>query len=154
MDKRSKVSRAVRLRAFIAALPDYMDVLAPLLLASRDLKVGDLLVFFQEELDAMERVKRATAERSDAVARERFVARRNKPLLAYIESIVRGAFGDEPRVMTTFHLERRKPGRKSAEVKRDAAEKARATRASKAEARKAVAASRPVGKRKPGKRRR
>jgi hypothetical protein len=147
VDKRSKLSRAVRLRAFIAALPDYMDALAPLLLAARDVKVGDLLVFFQEELDAMDRVKQATAERSDAVARERFVARRNKPLLAYVEGIVRGAFGDEPRVMTAFHLERRKPGLKSAVVKRDAAEKARATREAKA-------ASRPVGKRKPAKRRR
>ena len=154
VDKRSKVSRAARMRAFIAALPEYMDVLAPLLLAGKGTKVGDLLVFFQEELDAMDRVKRATAERSEAVARERFLTRRNKPLLAYLETIVRGVFGEDRRVMTAFQLQPRKPGRKSAEVKRDAAEKARATRAAKAAARKAAKASRPVGKRKPSKRRR
>ncbi|HEX3344648.1 MAG TPA: hypothetical protein VHS09_08740, partial [Polyangiaceae bacterium] len=68
------------------------------------------------------------AERRSAVARERVLKQRNKPILVALENLVRGLFGTDVTVLGAFALSAPKKQKKSAEVKVEAAKKARATR--------------------------
>jgi hypothetical protein len=127
VDKRRKLAREDRLESTIKALGARFGA-SPLLLAGQSFTVSDLAQMLQDELDAMKGVRAAEAARTGAIAKERALKRRNKPILVALENLVRGLFGGDAAVLGEFALATPKKPRKAPEVKVEAAKKAKATR--------------------------
>lgn len=128
VDKRSKVARQGKLKSTVKAVGTYLGGTSPLRLAGQMYTVPEVEQMLQEEIDAMEDVRHQEAERRAAVARERVIKHRNKPILVALENLVRGLYGGDVTVLSQFSLAAPKKQKKTPEVKVEAAKKAKATR--------------------------
>jgi hypothetical protein len=128
VDKRSKVARQQKLKSTVKAVQTRLAGTSPVLLAGVSYEVPELAMLLQEEIDAMKEVVRREAERRQAVAFERLVKHRNKPILVALENLVRGLYGGDVTVLSEFALTAPKKQKKSPAVKAEAAKKSKATR--------------------------
>jgi hypothetical protein len=128
VDKRSKFARQERLKSTVKAVQERLGGTSPLLLAGVSYEVAEVAGLLQEEIDAMNEVKHKEAERRSAVAVERFIKHRNKPILVALENLVRGLYGSDVTVLSEFALSAPKKQKKTAAVKVEAAKKSKATR--------------------------
>ncbi|HEY3819165.1 MAG TPA: hypothetical protein VGL81_18480 [Polyangiaceae bacterium] len=128
MDKRSKVARQNRLKFTIKAVGAHLGGMSPLKLAGQMYTVPEVEQMLQDEIDAMENVRHREAERRAAVALERIMKHRNKPILVALENLVRGLYGTDVTVLTEFALKAPKKQKKAPEVLVEAAKKSKATR--------------------------
>jgi len=128
VDKRSKPARQNKLESTIKAVGTRLAGPSPLLLAGQTYTVPELEQLLQDEIDAMSEVTQMEAERRAAVARERIIKHRNKPILVALENLVRGLYGGDVTVLTEFALTAPKKQKKTPEVKAETAKKSKATR--------------------------
>jgi hypothetical protein len=128
VDKRSKLARQQKLKSTVKAVQARLGGTSPLLLAGQSYEAVELASLFQEEIDAMNEVTHMEAERRAAVARERVIKHRNKPILVALENLVRGLYGGDVTVLSEFALTAPKKQKKTPAVKAEAAKKSKATR--------------------------
>jgi hypothetical protein len=128
VDKRSKAARQQKLKSTVKAVETRLAGTSPVLLAGVSYEIPELAALLQEEIDAMKEVTRREAERRSAVAFERLVKHRNKPILVALENLVRGLYGGDVTVLSEFALTAPKKQKKSSAVKAEAVKKSKATR--------------------------
>jgi hypothetical protein len=128
VDKRSKGARQEKLKSTVKAVETRLGGISPLLLAGTTYEVPEVMMLLQEEIDAMKEVARMEVERRSAVARERLIKHRNKPILVALENLVRGLYGGNIVILGEFALKAPKKQKKSSEVKAESVKKSKATR--------------------------
>ena len=137
MDKRSRSARTSSLRAKAAGVAKRLGSQAKLTVASVDYTPQQLVAILEDELDFIASVQQAESARRAARLRERRTWKKNRRFHGALERIVRAMFANADE-LADFGLKPAKTGKKSAQTKADAAEKAKATRATGKRAKKSA----------------
>jgi len=128
VDKRSKTAREARLASIVRSIEQRMAKVASMMMHGKTYTPAQLKALLQEELDAMANTRRATAARRAAVIEERRITARNKAVLEAFEAYLVNQHGAESQELTLFTFTPRRKGKKSADTKAKAVERAADTR--------------------------
>ena len=130
MDKRSRLARTVSLRAKAAGIAKRLGSLAKLTVGSVDYTPQQLVAILEDELDSIATVQQAEVHALRRPPPRAHDLEEEPPLpLERSRAVVRHV-RRTPDELGDFGLKPQRTGKKSAQSKADAAEKARATRAS------------------------
>ena len=133
MPKTSQVTRATRAMSIVAGLKKRFPASEPIKVNGKPYSRAELIALFQEQIEALDRIRVARIALGTAVAEERAVARRTTKLTLALKWTVRHVLGMTRVSFADFGWALpKKRGPKTLAGKLSGIEKARATRLARA----------------------